>query len=135
MIEDCNDKDEQVEAENEYTEILLEISFHAISGATHPQTIRVLGKLRNKHVTVLIDGGSTHNFIDHAIVTKLGLPIMQDKKFRVTIANGDQIECMGLCQTLTIYIQGNPITADYYVLPVAACQVIFECNGCKPLGS
>ena len=44
--------------------VMPEISFHAIAGTDHPQTIRVIGKLKNKHVTVLIDGGNTHNFID-----------------------------------------------------------------------
>ena len=73
---------------------------------------------------VLIDGGSTHNFIDQAIVTKFVLPVLQNKKFQVTIANRDQIECMGLCKALTIYIQGKSITTDYYVLPVAACQFV-----------
>jgi len=50
-----------------------EISFHAITGTEHPHTIRVLGKLKNKDVTVLIDGGSTHNFIDQSIVSQFGL--------------------------------------------------------------
>ena len=45
-------------------EDILEISFHAISGAEHPQTLHVMENLRNKSVTMLIDGGSTHNFID-----------------------------------------------------------------------
>lgn len=41
-----------------------EISFHAITGTNHPQTMRVVGKLKNKDIMVLIDGDSTHNFID-----------------------------------------------------------------------
>ena len=66
---------------------LPEISFHAIAGIEHPQTIRDLGKLKNKSVMVLIDGGSTHNFIDQTIVSKFGLPVIQDKKFQVMVAN------------------------------------------------
>ncbi|XP_028115673.1 uncharacterized protein LOC114313491 [Camellia sinensis] len=53
--------------EPDMTELLPEISFHAIAGTTHPQTFRVVGKLQNKAVTIFIDGGSTHNFIDHEI--------------------------------------------------------------------
>ena len=59
-----------------------EISFHAIADAEHPQTLRVMGNLRNKSVTVLIDRGSTHNFIDQAVVTKFGLPVNQSKQFQ-----------------------------------------------------
>jgi hypothetical protein len=38
-----------------------QISFHAMSGSTDPATIRIAGRLANHHVTVLIDGVSTHN--------------------------------------------------------------------------
>ncbi|KAL5810906.1 hypothetical protein ACOSQ4_027474 [Xanthoceras sorbifolium] len=61
-------------------EPILEISFHAMAYTNHPQTIRVLSKLKNKEVIVLIDGGSTHNFIDQSIATQFGLPIY-DKNF------------------------------------------------------
>lgn len=53
-----------------------EISFHAIAGANHPQTLLVLGKLGHKNITVMIDGGNTHNFIDQALIAKHGLPIV-----------------------------------------------------------
>ena len=76
---------------------LPEISFHAITSTNHPQTIRVLRKLKNKNVTVLIDGGSTHNFIDQVIVSKFGLPVIQDKKFQVMVANREKIERVGHC--------------------------------------
>ena len=70
-----------LQLELEHHEAIPEISFHAIVGTEHPQPIHVLGKLKNKNVTVLTDGGSTHNFIDQAIVSKYGLPVIQDKKF------------------------------------------------------
>ena len=91
MIEDSphtgivNIEGDQLEPEP--YDALPKISFHAIVGTKHPQTIRVLGKLKNKNVTVLIDGGNTHNFIDLAIVSKFGLPVIQDKKFQVMVAN------------------------------------------------
>lgn len=62
MIEDSshmNTEDvEGTHSEQEHHEVIPEISFHAIAGTEHPQTIRVLGKLKNKNVMVLIDGGS-----------------------------------------------------------------------------
>ena len=52
MIEDFDElsiyKDEPAETETESQEVVLEISFHAISGSSHPQTIRVLGRIGNK---------------------------------------------------------------------------------------
>lgn len=68
-----------------------EISFHAIVGAECPQTLRVLGNLRNKSVTMLIDGGSTYNFIDQAVVSKFGLPVNRSKQFQIMVANHEKI--------------------------------------------
>lgn len=70
---------------------------------------------------MLIDSGSTHNFIDQAVVIKYGLLVIQDKKFQVMVANREKIECARQCQVLTITIQGHYIIADYYVLFIATC--------------
>nr|TKS05812.1 hypothetical protein D5086_0000129320 [Populus alba] len=106
------------------SEDMPEISFHAIASAEHPQTLRVLGNLRNKSVTVLINGGSTHNFIDQAVVSKFGLPVNRSKQFQVMVANREKITYNGQCQGFTLNIQGQTITANYYILPVTACQLV-----------
>ncbi|GJV12503.1 retrovirus-related pol polyprotein from transposon 297 [Tanacetum coccineum] len=111
----------ETEPEHETHKLRPKILFHAISQTSHHQTIRVLGKLKNKNVTVLLDGGSTHNFIDQAIVTKYSLPVTQSKRLQVTVANRAKIDCVGQCQALTVVIEGTPITASYSMLPVAAC--------------
>lgn len=72
---------EGIPPEPEHHEASRKIYFHAIAGTKHPQTIRVFGKFKNKNLKVLIDGSSTHNFIDQAIVSKFELPVIQDKKF------------------------------------------------------
>ena len=95
-----------------------------MAGTEHPQIIRVSGKLKNKEVIVLIDGGRTHNFIDQSIVSKFGLPVVRDKKLQVMVANREKIECIGQCQALTLIIQELPVTTDFYILPVTACQMV-----------
>ena len=126
------DKDDSREIPS--PEDIPEISFHAIASAEHPQTLRVMGKLRNKSVTVLIDGGSTHNFIDQVVVTKFGLPVNQSKQFQVMVANREKINCNGQCQALTLNIQGQTVTTDYYILPVIACQLVLGVQWLETLG-
>ena len=90
MIEDSLQHDclETIEEVKQDTgESIPEISYHAIAGTKHPQTIRVLGKLKNKDIMVLVDAGSTHNFIDQSVVYKFGLPVVRDKRFQVMVAN------------------------------------------------
>nr|GFA11546.1 transposon Ty3-G Gag-Pol polyprotein [Tanacetum cinerariifolium] len=44
-------------------------------GSINPQTLRLPSKIKNKEVVVLIDGGSTHNFIDQALADHFGLVV------------------------------------------------------------
>ena len=111
-----------------------EISFNAMIGTEHPQTMRIVGQLKNKMVILLIDGGSTHNFIDEAIVSKLALTINREKKFQVMVANREKIECVRQCRALTINIEGYPVIVDFYILPVAACQLVLGVQWLQTLG-
>ncbi|VFQ65141.1 unnamed protein product [Cuscuta campestris] len=84
--------EEPIEPADQVAEILPqndmpEVSFHAITGTMHPQTIRLMGKIGNKQVMVIVDGGSTHNFIEHSLVTRFGLVIHREETFEVMVAN------------------------------------------------
>ncbi|RVW85307.1 hypothetical protein CK203_045593 [Vitis vinifera] len=48
----------------------------------------------------------------------------QAEKQELMVANREKIECAGQCRSLTLTIQGYSVTADYYILPVAACQLV-----------
>ncbi|GFS41766.1 hypothetical protein Acr_00g0076330 [Actinidia rufa] len=113
---------------------LPEISFHAITGMKHPQTLRVVGKLKNNALTVLIDGGSTHNFIDQAIVRKLEFPIMRDQKLQVMVANQDKINCERRCLGITLIIHDLPIQAIFYILLVTTFQEVLGVQWLATLG-
>lgn len=52
-----------------------EISYSALSENAPPQTIKLYGKLGKQKVYVLVDKGSTHNYLDANLAAKLRLPI------------------------------------------------------------
>lgn len=89
-----DDKDDVVDGEKPaittldlaIIESILEISLHAITSSLTLRTIRVKGKVVSQRVTILIDTGSTHNFLDPVVVFKGQLPINSDKKVRVRVA-------------------------------------------------
>jgi hypothetical protein len=43
------------------------ISLHALTGFSPPQTLNLIGYIKNMKVIFLVDIGSTHNFIHHCI--------------------------------------------------------------------
>jgi hypothetical protein len=51
-----------------YSEEHPEISLHVITGSSHPKTMRIIGTIGGKKVIILIDSGSTHNFLDSSVV-------------------------------------------------------------------
>lgn len=133
MLEDVGEPEEEASVNSSeddgIAEALPEISLHAIARSDHPRTIRVSGIMKNRHFTVLIDGGSTHNFIDHAIVTRFGLPMEKNRKLQVMVANQDHIEYLGECKALMLQIQGCPIIVDFFILPLSRVPLSWVYNG------
>ncbi|KAJ9559053.1 hypothetical protein OSB04_013667 [Centaurea solstitialis] len=111
-----------------------EISLHAITGTSHPHTLRIRGHIRNHPVTVLIDGGSTHNFIDQKLVRRLGLNVEKVENFQVTVASRERLNCPGICKNIHLTLQKVPVTVDFYVLPVSACPLVLGVQWLRTLG-
>ncbi|RVW57854.1 hypothetical protein CK203_117249 [Vitis vinifera] len=65
-----------------------EISLHALTGWTATKTMRVTAKIGTHDVVVLIDSGSTHNFISDKVAALLHLPVVPTAPFHVRVANG-----------------------------------------------
>lgn len=47
----------------------LHISLHSLVGNATTETLRVNGTIKNKEIVILVDGGSTHNFIQDGILS------------------------------------------------------------------
>ncbi|KAL5840697.1 hypothetical protein ACOSQ4_013305 [Xanthoceras sorbifolium] len=120
--------------EQSQEELIPKISFYVIAGTTHPQTIRLQGRMKGKEVTILVYGWSTHNFVDQSLVNKFGLTVNHDHTFQVMVANTEKIECLGRCLALTLEIQGYQVKVDFYVLPIAACPLVLGVQWLATLG-
>lgn len=102
------DKEEEVEVEEEVmqdipssegTEVS-HISMHAIVGVPHFQTMTVTGVYNKRPVHILIDSGSTHNFLDETMAIKLGCKMANTRPMSVSIADGSQLMTRATCQGL-----------------------------------
>lgn len=77
-----------------------EISLHAIFGSFAPKTMRLIGWIRNHRVVILIDSGSTHNFIDLHSFPKLCLGELIPLQLKLRDANGDTLLSSGKCPSV-----------------------------------
>lgn len=78
--------------------------------------MRILGTIMQCQLTILIDSGSTHNFIDPIIIRKADLPSQSDATFEVMVANGERLNGNIICKNVIIHSQRVPINADFYLL-------------------
>ncbi|KAG2666849.1 hypothetical protein I3843_15G081700 [Carya illinoinensis] len=112
-----------------------EISLHAILGSLNPKTMRIRGRIGNQAVTILIDSGSTHNFLDPALLTRVPLAVNEEERVKVKVANGDQIQSEGKAVGVNINMQGHLFTMDLYVLVLAGCDIVLGVQWLQGLGS
>ncbi|KAJ0440472.1 putative nucleotidyltransferase, Ribonuclease H [Helianthus annuus] len=101
-----------------------EISLHAILGKPHPTTMKVHGMLHSTEVLILIDGGSTHNFISDVLVNELKLASQPVAPFGVQIGNGDVIRCSHICKNLSIQVNDLKITQDFHPFSLGGADLV-----------
>jgi hypothetical protein len=66
--EPCQDENVEAISSEELTPTIL---CNALDGISSPQTLKIKGYIKNKKVIVLIDSGSTHNFIHNKLAKAL----------------------------------------------------------------
>lgn len=86
--------------------------------------MRLQGWVKRQLVSVLIDSGSTHNFINGKLARLLDWPTQQSASFEVLVVDGNKLECLAKCIDLEIDIQGHKFSADMYLLPLKGSYVV-----------
>ncbi|XLU19026.1 hypothetical protein S245_055092 [Arachis hypogaea] len=81
---------------------IIEISFNAMVGVYHPKTIRIAATCEGQPIMVLVDGGSTHNFMKASTAMMLGLPITLVSQLNVYVSNGECIGCISKCNAVPL---------------------------------
>ena len=91
-------EEKEQETQEEITHI---ISCNALARITTPQTLKIEGYIEKK-VIVLIDSGSTHNFIHSKIAKDLNCFIYPVLEFQVIVVDGETINCVGKCHNINL---------------------------------
>ncbi|KAK0576492.1 hypothetical protein LWI29_018286 [Acer saccharum] len=96
--------------------------------------MKVRAVIKNVPVIVLFDSGSSHNFVDHALVKKLGLPMDASVVYDVMVGDGGQIKSKGGCSAVTIKFDQYDYTSDMLSLPLGGCDVVLGVQWLRTLG-
>lgn len=110
------------------------LSFNALNGAHSAGTLRFQGHIQGVQVQVLLDSGSSDNFLQPRIAQCLKLPIQQAPQFQVLVGNGSTLTASGLIQDLPVTIQGHNLHLPVYLLPITGADLVLGAPWLKTLG-
>ncbi|CAA0843145.1 Unknown protein, partial [Striga hermonthica] len=134
---DSDDEEPVIEEEGEVEVDVLndevEISVHAMAGTKGLRTMKLPAWLKDRRVTVLVDNGSSYNFINATLSHKLKLPTTTIEPFEVRVANGDRLRCSEMYRGVLIKFQGVTVKADLFVLPLVGPDVVLGVQWLKGL--
>ena len=127
------EEEEQVERVNKVKEVA-HISINAIAGISDYTTMKVRGLHGKRNIYVLIDSGSTHNFLDRKVAEALGCRVTEAGRARVSVADGTKIEVCGKVDKFQWSFRGHQFEADFMVIPLGGHDVVLGVQWLSGLG-
>jgi hypothetical protein len=104
-------------------------------GINAPQTLNIEGYIKNKKVIVLIDSGSTHNFIHYKLAKSLNCFIYLAPEFQVMIANGGTINCLGKFHKIYITMGEYVMNSLMISIPMGGADIVLGVQWLQSLGT
>jgi hypothetical protein len=102
----------------------LVLSECAVSDTVGKRTIRLQGLLQNQEILILVDSGSSSNFLSEQLVSRLQLSTQECVPSQVTIADGGKMLCNQVVTGLEWWCQGKTFKTDLKVLPLGGYDMI-----------
>ncbi|XP_042051538.1 uncharacterized protein LOC121796828 [Salvia splendens] len=102
----------------------LQLSLHAVWGKDGPQVMRIRGKCQKKVLRILIDTGSTHNFLSARVAQKLNCQLLPVNSRAVEVANGQILQCNQKCSRLQWEMQGSKFQGEVYLITLETYDLI-----------
>ncbi|KAD6454360.1 hypothetical protein E3N88_09066 [Mikania micrantha] len=97
-VQGCDEEEEQIDDGVQSQEwVEPQISINALIGIASFSTMKVIGTIGNKQLRILIDSGSTRNFLNKDLAIKLNCSLKKIDSMTVGVANGSVIQCAAYC--------------------------------------
>ncbi|XP_047946872.1 uncharacterized protein LOC125193165 [Salvia hispanica] len=106
---------------------------YAMEGRQRPEAMEFKGTIGANQVVILVDTGSSHDFLHPRVAQKLSLPLTAIKPFRVYVGNGESLVCSHASLQTRVVIQSQIFLIDLHILPVHGLDVILGLAWLKSL--
>jgi len=111
------------------------ISCNALAGITTPQDINIEGHIKNKRVIVLMDSGSTHNFIHCKIAKELNCLLYPAPECQVMVASGGNINFSGKYHNIKLSMGEYVLNSPMLSIPMGGVDVVLGVQWLQSLGT
>jgi hypothetical protein len=85
---------------------------------------KMRGVLQGQKVSVLLDGGASHNFIDSALVKRRHIPTIEFEGFHVEVAGGNTMPCDNYIPGLNLTLNRYDLAQEFYVMDLPDTNVV-----------
>ncbi|KAL8151213.1 hypothetical protein V2J09_021021 [Rumex salicifolius] len=110
------------------------ISVNALDGSTTFNCMRVVGQVAKTRIHILIDPGSSHNFLDLAMAKELGCNLETVRPLSVAAANGNNMISSYKCAKFAWKLQGYSFHTELRTLPLDCCDLVLGVQWLTTLG-
>jgi hypothetical protein len=110
------------------------LTIASISGVPKFNTFRMRGVLQGQKVSVLNDGGASHNLIDSALLQIRHIPTVEFKGFRVEVAGGRTMPCDRYIPGMKLTLGRHELAQDFYVMDLPDTNIILGVQRLSTLG-
>lgn len=110
------------------------LSLNAMRGSHGVETIRFTVQVGSIRVKILVDGGSSDNFIQPGVVQVLKLPMELVPNLRVLVGNGQILSAEGIIQQSPLQIQGQEVKVPVYLLQILGANISLGSTWLATLG-
>jgi hypothetical protein len=110
------------------------ISLNALTGFSAPQTLKLIGYIKQQKVIILVDSGSTHNYIHCHIAHETHCYIHAVNNFQIMIANGGSMKCGGCCENVCLQISDYHLKSHMFSIDMGGCDIVLGADWLRTLG-
>ncbi|XP_061351369.1 uncharacterized protein LOC133296412 [Gastrolobium bilobum] len=132
--EDQQDTEEEILWSPESKDDSLAATLHSLAGSFNPRALIFETWLCGHKESVLVDYGSSHNFINRELAHQLNVPMLHSKGMEVFMGNGDFLFCDKKCCKVTLLIQNHSFVVDLWVLELHDLSIILGMSWLESLG-
>ena len=97
-------------------------------------TMRIKGTIQGQRVSVLVDSGATHNFIDAQMVQRRSITTARFEGFSVLIPGERTMQCTRYVPSLTVTMGNYSMTDHFFVVDVLDTNVMLGVQWLYSLG-